>query len=156
MSFSPPAASQGASVPLEELKDQIKHPGDKNSYYHLMRTHRNTCRLHHKIVQYTFVKFFVNKNFAPRCAGRHNMTPQYFLFLLFNYEKIISGFPRRLQRQRQAADCTMFKVLLVEPRFLLLDVKFFLHNRVRQHPAGYSQSHTCSTISRVSLLPPQT
>lgn len=35
----------------------------------------------------------------------------------------------------------MFKVLLVEPRFLLLDVKFFLHNRVRQHPAAYSQSH---------------
>jgi len=36
----------------------------------------------------------------------------------------------------------MFKVLLVVPRFLLLDLKFLLHNHVCQHLRGSNQSHS--------------
>lgn len=36
----------------------------------------------------------------------------------------------------------MFKVLLVVPRFLLLHLKFFLHNHVSEHLLGSNQPHT--------------
>lgn len=50
------------------------------------------------------------------------------------------------KRQRPPADCTMFQVLLVVPRFLLLQLKFFLHDRVGQHLAGSSVTHTSTLL----------
>lgn len=57
------------------------------------------------------------------------------------------------KRQRPPADCTMFQVLLVVPRFLLLQLKFSLHDRVGQHPAGSSVTHTAPTNISCIFLP---
>lgn len=54
-----------------------------------------------------------------------------FLFLLLMDQYLLG-----LQGQRLKGNCTMFKVLLVVPRFLFLDLKFFLHNHVCQHLSG--------------------
>lgn len=43
----------------------------------------------------------------------------------------------------------MFKVLLVVPRFLLLHLKFFLHDHVSEHLLGSDQSHS---LRRVPLF----
>lgn len=55
---------------------------------------------------------------------------------------VVLFFFLRLQTQRLRGNCTMLQVLLVVPRFLLLDLKFFLHDPVSQHLRGSRSSHT--------------